>query len=152
MLMFMSFVVYVIFFGVMILFNMVGNLMVCIVVLKNKVMRILINWFLFYLVIVDVFVVVFFIFCILSYFIKLLSGIVGDMLCKFLMGGVFGWVLVLVLSFLLVLIVFECYYVMLYFLKMFFCGCFLRFVLVFWIVVIFLVVLMVFLFIYWEEI
>ena len=148
----MSSVVYAIFLGAMILFNMVGNSMVCIVVLKNKAMRTSINWLLFYLAIADVLFAVFFTPCILSHFIKLPSGIVGDMLCKFLMGGAFGWASASASSFLLVLIAFERYHATLHPLKMFSRGRSLRLVPVLWIVAILLAAPMVLLFIYQKEI
>ena len=146
----MSSVVYAIFLGAMILFNMVGNSMVCIVVLKNKAMRTSINWLLFYLAIADVLVAVFFTPCILSHFIKLPSGIVGDMLCKFLMGGAFGWASASASSFLLVLIAFERYHATLHPLKMLSRSRSLRLVIL--IVAILLAAPMVLLFIYREEI
>lgn len=115
-------------------------------------MRTSINWLLFYLAIADVLVAVFFTPCILSHFIKLPSGIVGDMLCKFLMGGAFGWVSASASSFLLVLIAFERYHATLHPLKMLSRGRSLRLVPVLWIVAILLAAPMVFLFIYREEI
>ncbi len=64
----------------------------------------------FYLAIADLLVGVFFISpCVLSYFIEQPSGLTGDLLCKFITGGAFGWAAASASSFLLVVIAFERY-------------------------------------------
>ena len=73
-------------------------------------MKTSINWLLFHLAIADLLVAVFFIPpCILSFFIKHPSGVIGDLLCKFITGGVLGWMAATCSSFLLVAIAFERY-------------------------------------------
>ena len=78
-------------------------------------MRASINWLLFHLAIADLLVAVFFIPpCVLSHFIEQPSGLTGDLLCKFIFNGGFGWVAAAASSFLLVMIAFERYYATLY--------------------------------------
>ena len=102
--------VYIVFLAVMIAFNIAGNSLVCLVILKNKAMKTSINWLLFHLAIADLLVAVFFIPpCILSHFIELPSGVVGDLLCKLIFSGYLGWVAAAASSFLLVVIAFERY-------------------------------------------
>ena len=73
-------------------------------------MKTSINWLLFHLAIADLLVAVFFIPpCILSHFIEQSSGVTGDLLCKFITGGVMGWAAASASSFLLVVIAFERY-------------------------------------------
>ena len=68
------------------------------------------NWLLFHLAIADLLVAVFFIPpCILSFFTEQPSGFIGDLLCKFITGGVLGWAAASASSFLLVAIAFERY-------------------------------------------
>ena len=94
----------------MIIFNIAGNSLVCLVILKNKAMKTPINWLLFHLAIADLLVAVFFIPpCILRHFIELPSGVIGDLLCKLVMNGPFGWMAASATSFVLVLIAFERY-------------------------------------------
>ena len=82
----------------------------CLVILKKKAMKTSINWLLFHLAIADLLVAVFFIPpCILSHFIGQQSCVAGDLLCKFITGGVLGWAAASASSFLLVVIAFECY-------------------------------------------
>ena len=102
---------YAIFLSAMIIFNIAGNSLVCIIILKKKAIKTSINWLLFHLAIADLLVAVFYTPpCILSHFIELPSGIIGDLLCKFIMGGALGWASASASSFLLVLIAFERYY------------------------------------------
>lgn len=44
-----------------------------------------------------------------------LGGVIGDLLCKFVMGGVLGWIGVVIFVFFLVVIVIECYFVVMFF-------------------------------------
>ena len=105
-----SSLVYALFLAVMISVNIAGNSLVCLVILKKKAMRTSINWLLFHLAIADLLVAVFFIPpCILSHFIEQPNGVTGDLLCKFITGGVLGWAAASASSFLLVLIAFERY-------------------------------------------
>ena len=105
-----SSMVYVVFLSAMIIFNIGDNSLVCLVILKKKGLKTSINWLLFHLAIADLLVGVFFIPpCILSHFIEQQSGIVEDLLCKFINGGVFGWAAASASSFLLVVIAFERY-------------------------------------------
>ncbi len=48
--------------------------------------------------------------CILSHVIEQPSGVIGDMLCKFITGGALGWMAASASSFLLVVIAFERYH------------------------------------------
>ncbi|XP_078348665.1 allatostatin-A receptor-like isoform X1 [Oculina patagonica] len=101
---------YAVFLAAMIIFNIAGNSLVCLVILKKKGMKTSINWLLFHLAIADLVAAVFFIPpCILSHFIEQPSGVIGDMLCKFITGGALGWVAAVASSFLLVVIAFERY-------------------------------------------
>ncbi|XP_078348672.1 QRFP-like peptide receptor [Oculina patagonica] len=103
--------VYVVFLAAMIMFNMAGNSLVCLVICKKKTMKTSVNWLLFHLAIADLLVAVFFIPpCILSYFIEQPSGIIGDLMCKFIAGGVLGWAAASASSFLLVAVAFERYF------------------------------------------
>ena len=105
-----SSLVYALFLAVMLSVNIVGNSLVCLVILKKKAMKTSINWLLFHLAIADLLVAVFFIPpCILSHFIGEQSGVAGDLLCKFITGGVLGWAATSASSFLLVVIAFERY-------------------------------------------
>ena len=105
-----SSLVYALFLAVMISLNIAGNSLVCLVILKKKAMKTSINWLLFHLAIADLLVAVFFIPpCVLSHFIEQPSGLIGDLLCKFITGGVLGWVAASASSFLLVVIAFERY-------------------------------------------
>ena len=94
-----------------IIFNIAGNFLVCVVILKKTKMKTSINWLLFHLAIADLLVAVFFIPpTILSHFIEQPSGVTGDLLCKFVFCGVLGWVAAMMSSFLLVVIAFERYH------------------------------------------
>ena len=105
-----SSLVYASFLAVMISVNIVGNSLVCLVILKKKAMKTSINWLLFHLAIADLLVAVFFVPpCILSHFIEQPNGVTGDLLCKFITGGVLGWAAASASSFLLVVIAFERY-------------------------------------------
>ena len=102
--------VHVLFLSAMIIFNIAGNSLVCTLMLKRKGLKTSINWLLFHLAIADLLVAVFFIPpCILSHFIVQPSGLTGDLLCKFITGGSFGWVAATASSFCLVAIAFERY-------------------------------------------
>ena len=73
-------------------------------------MKTSINWLLFHLAIADLLVAVFFIPpCILSHFIEQPSGVIGDLLCKFISGGSLGWASASASSSVLVVIAFERY-------------------------------------------
>ncbi|XP_078346106.1 allatostatin-A receptor-like [Oculina patagonica] len=105
-----SSLVYAVCLAAMIIFNIAGNSLVCLIILKKKAMKTSINWLLFHLAIADLLVAVFFIPpCILSHFIEQPGGLIGDMLCKFITGGNLGWGTASASSFLLVVIAFERY-------------------------------------------
>ncbi|XP_078346142.1 QRFP-like peptide receptor [Oculina patagonica] len=106
---------YAVCLAAMIIFNIAGNSLVCLVILKKKAMKTSINWLLFHLAIADLLVAVFFIPpCILSHFIDQPSGVIGDMLCKFIFSGALGWMAAAASSYQLVVIAFERYYATLY--------------------------------------
>ena len=93
-----------------IIFNIAGNSLVCLVILKRKAMKTSINCLLFHLAIADLLVALFFIPpCILSHFIEQPSGVIGNLLCKFIFGGSLGWASSSASSFLLVVIAYERY-------------------------------------------
>ena len=101
---------YVLCLATTIIFNIAGNSLVCLVILKKKAMKTSINWLLFHLAITDLLVALFFIPpCILSHFIEEPSGIIGNLLCKFIFGGSLGWASSSASSFLLVVIAYERY-------------------------------------------
>ena len=105
-----SSLLYVLFLAATMIFNMTGNSLVCLVILKKKAMKTSINWLLFHLAIADLQVAVFFIPpCILNHFIEQPSGITGDLLCTVITGGALGWIAAVASSFLLVAIAFERY-------------------------------------------
>ena len=107
--------VYALFLSSMIIFNIAGNSLVCFLILKKKAMKTSINWLLFHLAIADLLVAVFFIPpCILSHFIEQPNGVTGDLLCKFILNGVLGWVAAAASSYLLVVIAFERYHATVY--------------------------------------
>ena len=102
--------VFSLFVAAVIVFNIAGNSLVCIVLLKKKETKTSIKWLLFHLAIADLLVAVFFIpSAVLSHFIEQPSGVTGDLLCKFVFGGALGWVAASTSSFLLVVIAFERY-------------------------------------------
>lgn len=68
------------------------------------------------LVLVDMMVVLFIVLCfILIYFFKYFDGLVGKVFCELLIGGNLVWYGGIIFVFMLVVIVFECYYVVMYF-------------------------------------
>ena len=102
---------YALFLTAMIVFNIAGNSLVCLLILKNKATKTSINWLLFHLAVADLLVAVFFIPpCVLSHFIEQPGGVTGDVLCKFITGGTLGWAAASASSFLLVAVAFERYY------------------------------------------
>ena len=106
---------YTLLLSAMIVFNIAGNSLVCLLILKNKAMKTSINWLLFHLAVADLLVAVFFIPpCVLSHFIEQPGGVIGDVLCKFITGGTLGWAAASASSFLLVAVAFERYYATLY--------------------------------------
>ena len=103
--------VYALFLTAMIVFNIIGNSLVCLLILKNKGMKISINWLLFHLAIADLLVAVLFIPpCVLSHFIEQPGGVIGDVLCMFITAGTLGWAAASASSFLLVAVAFERYF------------------------------------------
>ena len=93
------------------IFNIAGNFLVCVVILKKTEMKTSINSLLFHLAIADLLVAVFFFPpTILSHFVEQPSGVTGDLLCKFVFDGALGWVAAMMSSFLLVVIAFERYH------------------------------------------
>ncbi|XP_068761922.1 neuropeptide FF receptor 2-like [Montipora capricornis] len=110
------FLVYAGFEIALILFNILGNSLVCLLILKNKAMKTSrINWLLFQLAVADLLVAMFFVYpCFLSNFIKQPGGVIGDVLCKFATAGTLGWAASSTSSFLLVAIAFERYFATLY--------------------------------------
>lgn len=113
-----SSLVYVHFLVAMMLLDIAGNSLVCLLVLKNRAMKTSINWLLIHLAIADLLVAVFFIStCVLSHFVQLPSGFLGNLLCKFVFNGVIGWVAATASSFLLMVIAFDRYRATLYPLK-----------------------------------
>lgn len=102
--------VYSLSLAALVIFNIAGNSLVCVVMLKKKEMKTSINWLLFHLAIADLLVAVFFSpATVVSHFITQPSGFTGDLLCKFIFGGNLGWVAAATSSFLLVVIAFERY-------------------------------------------
>ena len=102
--------VYALILSAMIIFNIAGNSLVCSLMLKKRPFKTAFNLLLFHLAIADLLVAVFFIPpCILNHFIEQPSGVTGDLLCKFITGGSFGWAAASASSFCLVAIAFERY-------------------------------------------
>ena len=101
---------YLLFLAVAIVFNIAGNSLVCIVISKKKATKNWNNWLLLQLAIADLLVAVFFTPpCILIHFIEQPAGVTGNLLCKFITGGVLGWAAASASSFLLLVIAFERY-------------------------------------------
>lgn len=107
--------VYAAFVIALIFFNLLGNSLVCFLIIKNKTMRTSLNWLSFYLAVADLLVAVFFVYpCILNAFLKQPSGVTGEILCKFVTEGTLGWAAASTSSFLLVAVAFERYFATLY--------------------------------------
>lgn len=147
---------FLVLFFVMMIVNFVGNMLVILVVLRNRFMKIFINYLLVNLVSVDMVVVIFIgiQFIVILIFIYF-QGIIGFVLCKIIIGGILGWVGVVVFVFFLVVIVIECYWVVLYFYSQkikFIKIKIIIFVMLFWIVFIIWVILGFWVIIYIKEI
>ena len=97
-------------FSILVLINLVGNTLVCVVVLRTKSMRIPMNFLLVNLAIADMTVGLFLSpVYILRPFIRQADSPLGDVLCKLLTGGNLSWIGSAASVFTLVLIAFERY-------------------------------------------
>ena len=97
-------------FSILVLINLVGNTLVCVVVLRTKSMRIPMNFLLVNLAIADMTVGLFLTpVYILRPLIRQADSPLGDVLCKLLTGGNFSWIGSAASVFTLVLIAFERY-------------------------------------------
>lgn len=97
-------------FSILVLINLVGNTLVCVVVLRTKSMRIPMNFLLVNLAIADMIVGLFLTpVYILRPLIRQADSPLGDVLCKLLTGGNFSWIGSAASVFTLVLIAFERY-------------------------------------------
>ena len=102
-------------FSLIVTVNLVGNSIVCLVVLRNKSMRIAMNYLLVSLACADMMVAIF----IAPQYIFLHTykhprGLTGDYLCKFLTGGNLMWTGGVVSVVSLIAIAFERYFAVLY--------------------------------------
>lgn len=98
-------------FSILVLINLVGNTLVCVVVLRTKSMRIPMNFLLVNLAIADMTVALFLTpVYILRPFIRQADSPLSDVLCKLLTGGNFSWIGSAASVFTLVLIAFERYF------------------------------------------
>ncbi|KAL9957346.1 hypothetical protein ACROYT_G038973 [Oculina patagonica] len=97
-------------FSVVVLINLLGNGLVCLVVFRFRGMRAPINYLLVNLAVSDIMVALFIIpDYIVNWAFKNPSGIKGDYMCTFLTGGIFVWVGTAASTILLVVIAFERY-------------------------------------------
>ena len=102
---------FAIVFSVMAVADVVGNTLVILVVFKNKSMKTPLNYLLVNLAVADILVGVFFgIQFIITPVLTHPGGATGDLLCKFVTGGVPGWVGAVMSIFSLVAIAIERYY------------------------------------------
>ena len=102
-------------FAILILVDLVGNTLVCLVVLRSRVLRTPMNLLLVNLAVADMMVAVFM--APRHVFIDTFAhpvGRTGDYVCKFLTGGNFIWVGGAASSFCLVAVAFERYYLIVY--------------------------------------
>ncbi|XP_078347890.1 galanin receptor 2a-like [Oculina patagonica] len=91
--------------------DIIGNTLVCIVIIKNQDMRIPINLLLVNLAVADMMVATFFIpFHVLIHTFNHPDGVLGRVLCSLVTGGGFAWVGGACSAFTLVVIAFERYY------------------------------------------
>lgn len=147
----LEYIGFVMVFLFLILVDFIGNIFVIIVIINNKNMKIVMNYVLVNLVIVDILVVIFMgIKFVIVFIFVYLEGKIGWFFCKFVIGGIIVWMVVVVLIYSLVVIVVEVYYVVYYFFK----RCFGRvknlycIVIFIWVVVLFWGFLLYFLVIY----
>ena len=103
------------FFAILILIDLVGNTLVCLVVLRSRLLRTPMNLLLVNLAVADMMVAVFMAprHVLLGTFAHPV-GRTGDFVCKFLTGSNFIWVGGAVSSFCLVSLAFERYYLIVY--------------------------------------
>ena len=105
----------VVVFSVLILVDLIGNTLVCVVVYKSRVLRTPMNYLLVNLALADMMVAIFMApRHVFQVAFTHPGGLAGDYLCKFVTGGNFMWVGGAASSFSLVAIAFERYYLILY--------------------------------------
>ena len=106
----LMYVTFAVLFSVMVIADLVGNALVILVVLKNTSMKTPVNYLLVNLAAADILVGVFFgIQFIITPAITHPGGATGDLLCKFVTGGVPGWIGAVTSVFSLVAIAIERY-------------------------------------------
>ena len=97
-------------FSVVVLINLLGNGLVCLVVFRFRGMRAPLNYLLVNLAVSDMMVALFIIpDYIVNWAFKHPSGVTGDYICKFITGGNFAWVGMAASTFSLVAVAFERY-------------------------------------------
>lgn len=95
--------------------NIIGNSLVCVVIIKNKVMRTSINYLLMNLAIADMVVAIFFVpRHVLIHTFRHPDGMTGTLVCKLLTGGNLAWVGGTASIVTLVAVAIERYYTVLY--------------------------------------
>lgn len=100
---------------ILVIANIVGNTLVCVIIMKNKEMRISINYLLVNLAVADITFAVFLTpKFILSQTFTHPDGAAGKALCRFLTGGTLGWLGGVSSAFTLVVIAVERYFVVMY--------------------------------------
>ena len=111
----LMYVCFAVVFSLMAIADVVGNTLVILVVLKNKSMKTPVNYLLVNLAAGDILVGVFFgIQFIIAPVLNHPRGSTGDILCKFVTGGVLGWVGAVASVFTLVAIAIERYYAVIF--------------------------------------
>ncbi|KAL9957300.1 hypothetical protein ACROYT_G038919 [Oculina patagonica] len=101
--------------SILVMVDVIGNTLVCIIIMRNQDMRTPMNYLLVNLAVADLMVATFF--ALMHIFIHTFThpdGVTGTMFCKFLTGGTFGWVGGVSSSFTLVAIATERYYAVIY--------------------------------------
>jgi len=102
-------------FSVMVIVDLVGNTMVILVVLLNESMKTPVNYLLVNLAVADILVGVFFVIqSIITPALTHPENKTGDFLCKFVTGGILGWVGAVASVFSLVAIAIERYYAVMF--------------------------------------
>lgn len=100
---------------ILVIANIVGNTLVCVIIMKNREMRISINYLLVNLAVADITFAVFLApKFILSQTFTHPDGAAGKALCRFLTGGTLGWLGGVSSAFTLVVIAVERYFVVMY--------------------------------------
>ncbi|XP_073245032.1 galanin receptor 2a-like [Porites lutea] len=102
------------FISILASIDVVGNTIVCLLIIKFQDMRIRMNYLILNLAVADIIVALFLVpRSIVAHTVNHPEGISGTVLCKFLTGGVLTWVALVTSVFTLIIIAFERYFAVL---------------------------------------